>query len=226
MNDANQCIQIKPDWGKGYSRKGLAEFKLGEQDKALETYKKGLELDPNNQQLKEGIKQVEASLKDEFDMGGMGNMMNNPQALQMLMKLMNDPETKDLMNDPTMFQTLQLAMANPAILTTLAQKDPRIQKILNVISKPASAEEKNFEDILKNAQKKASEEQPKPAPPKKEEKPKEPEKELSPAEKLKAEGNAEFSKRNFEKAIDLYNQAIESDPNEPLYLGNKAASYI
>ena len=167
MSDANKCIEIKPDWGKGYSRKGLAEFKLGEQEKALETYKKGLELDPNNQQLKEGIKQVEASLKEEFDMGGMGNMMNNPQALQMLMKLMNDPETKDLMSDPSMFQTLQLAMANPAILTQLAQKDPRIQKVLNVISKPPSAEEKNFEDILKNVQKKASsEEQPKPAAPK------------------------------------------------------------
>lgn len=136
-----------------------------------------MEFDPNNQQLKEGIKQVEASLKEDFDMGGMGNIMNNPQALQMLMKLMNDPETKDLMNDPSMFQTLQLAMANPAILTQLAQKDPRIQKILNVISKPASAEEKNFEDILKNAQKKSSEEHEKPKPaPKKEEKPKEPEK--------------------------------------------------
>lgn len=145
---------------------------MGEQEKALETYKKGLELDPNNQQLKEGIKQVESSLKEEFDMGGMGNMMNNPQALQILMKLMNDPETKDLMQDPSMFQTLQLAMANPAILSTLAQKDPRIQKILNVISKPPSADEKNFEDILKNAQKKAGEDShpaepaPKPAPPK------------------------------------------------------------
>lgn len=72
-------------------------------------------------------------------MGGMNNVLNNPQALQMLMKLMNDPETKDLMNDPSMFQTLQLAMANPAILTTLAQKDPRIQKILNVISKPQTS---------------------------------------------------------------------------------------
>lgn len=78
-------------------------------------------------------------------MGGMNDFLKNPQALQMFMKLLNDPETKDLMNDPTMFQTLQLAMANPAILTTLAQTDPRMQKILNVISKPPSAEEKNFE---------------------------------------------------------------------------------
>lgn len=77
-------------------------------------------------------------------MGGMGNVMNNPQALQLLMKLMNDPETKDILNDPTMFQTLQLAMSNPSILPTLAQKDPRIQKILNVINKPAGPEEKNF----------------------------------------------------------------------------------
>lgn len=61
MNDANKCIEIKPDWAKGYGRKGLAEFKLGDTEKALEAYKKGLELDPNNQQLKDGIKQVEAA---------------------------------------------------------------------------------------------------------------------------------------------------------------------
>lgn len=77
-------------------------------------------------------------------MGGMGNMMNNPQALNLLMKLMNDPETKDILNDPTMFQTLQLAMTNPSILPTLAQKDPRIQKILNVINKPSSPDQQNF----------------------------------------------------------------------------------
>lgn len=137
----------------------------------MEAYKKGLELDPNNVQLKEGIKQVEAAAQEDFGMGGMGNMMNNPQALNLLMKLMNDPETKDILNDPTMFQTLQLAMSNPSILPALAQKDPRIQKILNVINKPSSPDQQNFEDILKNAQQKAQSQpsppsEPKPAAPK------------------------------------------------------------
>ena len=94
--------------------------------------------------------QAEASLKDDMGMGGMAgmggmnNFLNNPQALQMVMKLMNDPETKEIMKDPSMFQTVQLAMANPALLSTLAKQNPRIQKILNVISKPSPAEEKNF----------------------------------------------------------------------------------
>jgi stress-induced-phosphoprotein 1 len=30
LSDANKCVEIKPDWAKGYGRKGLAEFKLGE----------------------------------------------------------------------------------------------------------------------------------------------------------------------------------------------------
>ena len=194
--DADKCINLKPDWAKGYNRKGFAEFHIGESEKAIETYKKGLTFDATNEQLKEGLKQAQNSQKAEFDMG---NMFSNPQMLQMLMKLMSDPETKDMMNDPSLMQTVQMAMSQPALLQTLAQKDPRIQKIINVMSKPQSAEEKNFEDIMKNAQKGDLPKQSQP--PKKEEKPKAPEKETPPAEKFKTQGNAEYVKRNFEAAL-------------------------
>jgi stress-induced-phosphoprotein 1 len=44
LNDANKCIEINPKWGKGYQRKGLAEYYLNKIPDAVETYKKGLEM--------------------------------------------------------------------------------------------------------------------------------------------------------------------------------------
>lgn len=47
-----------------------------------------------------------------------------------------------------------------------------------------------------------------------------------PAESKKNEGNTEFKKRNFAKAIELYEEAIQMKPEEPLYYNNKAAAFI
>lgn len=51
-------MQLKPDWGKGYSRKGAALAYLGRDDEAIEAYESGLKVDPNNAQLKEGLSEV------------------------------------------------------------------------------------------------------------------------------------------------------------------------
>ena len=40
--DAETCIKLKPDWSKGYTRKGHVEFFTKQFDKALETYQLGL----------------------------------------------------------------------------------------------------------------------------------------------------------------------------------------
>ena len=60
LEDANKCVTLKGDWGKGYQRKGLSEFYLKQYDNAISTYKKGLELDPSNQLLKEGLERAES----------------------------------------------------------------------------------------------------------------------------------------------------------------------
>ena len=68
---------------------------------------------------------------------------------------------------------------------------------------------------------------PPPPPPKKEE-PKKPEKMdiEDPAEQAKAKGNDFFKKKNFNEAINWYEEAIKLNPNEPLYYNNNAAAYI
>ena len=47
-----------------------------------------------------------------------------------------------------------------------------------------------------------------------------------PAENIKNRGNAEFKKKNFKEAIELYEEAIKLKPEEPLYYNNKAAAFI
>lgn len=45
------------------------------------------------------------------------------------------------------------------------------------------------------------------------------------SEKLKGQGNAALQKRDFQGAVDLYTQALEIAPLNPIYLSNRAAAY-
>ena len=50
IDDANKCISIKPDWGKGYGRKGAALHGAGDLEGALKAYKDGLAVEPGASQ--------------------------------------------------------------------------------------------------------------------------------------------------------------------------------
>lgn len=69
----------------------------------------------------------------------------------------------------------------------------------------------------------------KPVPKKEEHKPSPNKKEnviLSEHEKIKNEGNEYYKNKNFLKALECYNKAIELAPTEILYYENKAAVYL
>jgi Flp pilus assembly protein TadD len=42
----------------------------------------------------------------------------------------------------------------------------------------------------------------------------------------KNKGNQQFKSKNFHDALNYYEEAIQLNPNEPLYYNNKAAAYI
>jgi hypothetical protein len=50
-----RCIELAPDFTKGYSRKGTLQYFMKDYEKALATYEAGLKQEPDNQELKDGL---------------------------------------------------------------------------------------------------------------------------------------------------------------------------
>lgn len=65
LQDADKTIQIKPDWAKGWGRKGAALHGKGDLLGANEAYEEGLKHDANNAQLKSGLASVEKAMQHE-----------------------------------------------------------------------------------------------------------------------------------------------------------------
>lgn len=214
LKDAEMCIKLKPDWAKGYSRKGLAEFNLGRVREAEATYSKGLSIDPNNQSLQAAlneIKQGEASMRE------VQAMMAATQAVRSHPRLQ-----KYSQEDPEYLQKLVALIgqiqANPSNLRLImAQPDVRIREGITVALGGTIEEEETPP--------------PRPATPASApQAPQAPTKELTEeqrkAEEKKKEGNELYKARKFEEALKAYDEAIALDPNELLYLNNKAAVYM
>lgn len=64
---------------------------------------------------------------DGMNLGGQSPQFNQ-QYLGALMKLIQHPETKDMINDPAFMQKVQLIMQNPAAAQTLIKQDPQLKK--------------------------------------------------------------------------------------------------
>ncbi|KAG5328966.1 HSOP3 protein, partial [Acromyrmex heyeri] len=62
LNDALITIRLKPDWSKGYFRKGEVELKLSSYNEALESYNKALSLQPNEPKILEAMNKASKSL--------------------------------------------------------------------------------------------------------------------------------------------------------------------
>ncbi len=80
------------------------------------------------------------------------NPQFNQQYLNAFMKLMQHPDTKDLVADPTFMQKVQMIMQNPAAAQVIIQQDPRFQKVLDVLSSDVPSNF-DFEEMMKNMSK-------------------------------------------------------------------------
>ncbi|XP_054610044.1 stress-induced-phosphoprotein 1 [Dunckerocampus dactyliophorus] len=214
LEDACETIKIKPDWGKGYSRKAAAQEFLGRLEDAKVTYQEGLRKEPTNQQLKEGLQNIEARLAEKSKM--------NPFAMPNLyQKLETDPRTRELLADPSYRELLEQLRNNPSALGTKLQ-DARVMTTLSVL-------------LGLNLSGMDEEDEPTPPPPPpckpKETKPPPPSDEDLPenkknALKEKELGNAAYKNKDFEKALKHYEAAIKHDPTNMTYISNQAAVHF
>ncbi|KAK6850257.1 heat shock protein [Apiospora arundinis] len=71
LKDAEKTTEIKPDWPRGWGRKGTALHGKGDLLGANDAYEEGLKHDPNNAGLKSSLASVTRAMEQEAG-GGMG----------------------------------------------------------------------------------------------------------------------------------------------------------
>lgn len=59
LDDGRKCVDLKPDWGKGYSRKAAAHIALGQVFAAVLTCQAGLRVEPGNAMLAQTLAQAQ-----------------------------------------------------------------------------------------------------------------------------------------------------------------------
>ncbi|GFT94259.1 hypothetical protein NPIL_274991 [Nephila pilipes] len=221
LKDAEKTIELKPDFVKGYSRKGAALAYLKRYPDALSAYNEGLKKDPNNEQIKEGIREVKA----QSESSGFNSGFPNPfKGAEVLLKLQNDPRTREFFNDPSYIKLITDLQSNPSMMVEKL-KDPRVMTTLSVLLNVdlTNANIPDDEDVDME-----SSPPPKPEPHKSKEEPMDVE--LTPEKKQaieeKDKGNELYKERKFEEALAQYDKAIELDPVEMTFLTNKAAVYF
>lgn len=216
LEDAEKVLLYKPDWSKGYSRKAAALVYLKKLPEALSVYQKGLQLDPNNQQLKDGLEDCRERLLQQ----GGGRMLNPFHDPNCMKRIKEDPRTKEFMKDPEFAKRMEELVMNPQTLSTMLN-DKRVLTTLSVLMGMDVSDDDDEEPEPSPLRKKT------PTPPPKQEKM---EVDKSPEQlkalKEKETGNAAYKKKDFKTALEHYDKAIELDPTEMTYLNNKAAVYF
>eukprot|EP01064_Diplonema_japonicum_P028287 TRINITY_DN4302_c5_g1_i1.p1 TRINITY_DN4302_c5_g1~~TRINITY_DN4302_c5_g1_i1.p1 ORF type:complete len:564 (+),score=176.08 TRINITY_DN4302_c5_g1_i1:59-1693(+) len=214
FEDARKCVEIKPDWAKGYARLGASLHGMKKYGEAVEAYQKGLTYDKENVALANGLKMAMAA-KDPHPLGQVFTS-------QLLIALMQSPapELVALRNDSEFIKILS-SVINDHSLINQYLSDERMTTLLKAVTRPAGSED----DV----------EAPKPTPAAK--KAPEPVKELTPeelekqtvhkkAEEFKAEGNTHYKAKRFAEAITFYEKALDTEKDNIVYMNNIAAVYL
>jgi len=251
LEDATKTTEIKPDWSKGWGRKGAALHGTGDLVGAVDAYEEALKLDANNAQAKSGLASVQRAIEAEAredgadPTGGLGNMFNDPQLIQ---KLANNPKTSSFLSDPVFMNKIQSLRNSPGGgMSQEMFSDPRFIQVMSVLlgvdmsfnpTDDADAAAQKFRDEHEEDVQMSGTEPPKPkaAEPKKAPEPEpepEPEDEeaiaakkaKAEADKEKALGTENYKKKQFDQAIAHYSKAWELY-KDITYLTNLGAAHF
>ncbi|KAF2111014.1 heat shock protein-like protein STI1 [Lophiotrema nucula] len=247
LEDANKVTEIKPDWSKGWGRKGTALHGGGDLVGAVDAFEEALKLDGNNAQAKSGLDSVKRAIETEAredgigadPSAGLGGLFNDPQMIQ---KLAANPKTAALLGDQEFMQKLQRLRANPNDVGKEMQ-DPRFLQVMSVLlgidmqfgapgagAPGASGAQEAEEDVpMPDARpppyesKKEPEPEPEPEPTEETEEDKAAKEAKAKADEEKKQGTESYKKRQFDQAIEHYSKAWELH-KDIVYLTNLGAA--
>jgi len=246
LEDANKTTEIKPDWAKGWGRKGAAQHGVGDLVGAKDAFEEALKLDSSNAQAQQGLQAVTRAIEAEAradgadPMGGLGNMFNDPQLIQ---KLAKNPKTARYLADPQFMGKLQQMAKNPQDMGQ-ALGDPRFLEVMGVLlgvdmqmgmppedgpsGRATEAEEDvSMPDLRPQsnppAQSKKEAPEPESEPEPEDEEAIAARKAKEDADKEKQLGTENYKKRKFDEAIDHYTKAWDLH-KDITYLTNLGAA--
>ncbi|KAF4592405.1 heat shock protein [Ophiocordyceps camponoti-floridani] len=232
LKDADKTTEIKPDWAKGWGRKGAALHGKGDLVGANDAYEEGLKHDASNAQLKSGLASVQKAMQQEagklapFPQG----MFNDPNLMQ---KLAANPKTSSFLADPTFLARLRQIQSNPSNVQELFT-DQRMITVLGVLmgvdmdvrDSDPRAQDTPMPDAHESSRSKpASKPEPEPEPEELDEEAVEKKKKKAEADKEKALGTEKYKKREFDESIVHYSRAWDIFP-DITYLNNLGAAYF
>lgn len=141
LEDAKQSCKLNPSYSKAYNRLGKAHLALGEPEEAVIAFEKALELEPKDVNIKASLEAARRAVSGESDeltdtafsattkqsqptspLGGMdfSSFLNNPNLMSMAQKMMQSGALNDMMNDPKTKDMVNQFMANPDLLKKFA----------------------------------------------------------------------------------------------------------
>jgi len=133
LADASKCIESKPDWGKGYGRKGAALHGLGRFDQAIAAYEKGLDVEPGLAMLTKGLDDAKREAeRDKGSAGGMGGLGNVFSAPDVISKIASNPQTASFLADPQFMMKIQQLQRSPDSIGQ-HMSDPRILQVMGML---------------------------------------------------------------------------------------------
>ena len=124
MADCEQCIKLDPALPRGYARKGAVHFLLKEYHKALDAYKKALELEPENEDARDGLRRTVAKINEA---------PSDADQKERAARAMQDPEIQSILHDPMVNAALEDLQRDSGSMRRVMQ-DPvmaaKIQKLI------------------------------------------------------------------------------------------------
>ncbi|KAI9179349.1 Hsp90 cochaperone [Blastocladiella emersonii ATCC 22665] len=253
--DAEQTVALNPKWVKGYSRLGAAHHGAGNLDAARESYRRGLELDPDNALLRKGLEDVnnalEAATNDPFaehlNEGIWAKIAANPKLAPFLADQAYVAKIRAMIANPkSAMSNLQDQKVMTTLFTLLGlgvahSEEEAAELAATAEAKPAAADARSRSRSPSPTRERAA---PCSASPARPARPASPmavdphEEEIDVEEQERAKrreamlaakelGNAAYKKRDFATALAHYNEAWTlSDETEASILTNMAAVYF